>query len=74
MEVEQGLYADLLMDGDSVEVAISPGIAPTVYVIPLDKFVENARRGYDEDRMWEDSYHTFYTYENYCKWFNKNVN
>lgn len=74
VEVEQGLYADLLMDGDSVEMAVSPGPEPTIYLIPFDALVANARDGYDFGQMRNDSYKVFNTYADYCKWFNQNVN
>lgn len=73
VEVEQGLYADLLMDGDSVELAVSPGPEPTIYLIPMDALVANAKDGYDFGQMRNDSYKVFNTYADYCKWFNQNV-
>jgi hypothetical protein len=74
VEVEQGLYADLLMDGDSVELAVSPGPEPTIYLIPMDELVQCAGANYERGKMCRASYKVFEQYNDYCKWFNQNVN
>lgn len=73
VEVELGLTADLLMDGDSVELAVSPGPEPTVYLIPLDELVQCAGANYERGKMCRASYKVFEQYNDYCKWFNQNV-
>lgn len=73
VEVEQGLYADLLMDGDSVELAVSPGPEPTIYLIPMDELVQCAGANYERGKMCRASYKVFEQYNDYCKWFNQNV-
>ena len=74
VEVESGLYADLLMDGDSVELAIAPNGVQPVYLIPIDCLTANSKEGFDPGQMRGDSYKVFKTYADYCKWFNQNVN
>ena len=76
IEVESGLYADIIKDvqyEDDIELAISPGIEPTIYLIPLDKLTANAKENYDAGQMRNDSYKVFNTYDEYCRWFNQNV-
>jgi len=76
IEVESGLYADIIKDvqyEDDIELAISPGIEPTIYLIPLDKLTANAKENYDACQMRNDSYKVFNTYDEYCRWFNQNV-
>ena len=76
IEVESGLYADIIKDvqyEDDIEIAVSPGPEPTIYLIPLDKLIANAKEGFDHDQIRNDSYKVFNTYDEYCKWFNQNV-
>lgn len=76
IEVESGLYADIIKDvqyEDDIELAISPGVEPTIYLIPLGKLTANAKEGFDHGQMRNDSYKVFNTYEDYCRWFNTNV-
>lgn len=77
VEVESGLYADIIKDvqyEDDIELAISPGVEPTIYLIPLDKLTANSKEGFDPGQMRNDSYKVFNTYADYCKWFNQNIN
>lgn len=72
--IEDGLYADILMDMASslnnIELAVCPyGIQP-IYLIPLDKLTANAKEGFDTGQMRNDSHKVFNTYEEYCRWLN----
>ena len=73
VEVEPGLCADLLVDGESVELAIAPHGAQPVYLIPIDCLTANSKEGFDPGQMRNDSYRVFNTYADYCKWFNQKV-
>ena len=77
IEVENGLYADIIKDvqyEDDIELAMSPGPEPTIYLIPLDELVQCAGANYERGKMCRASYKVFEQYDEYCKWFNQNVN
>ena len=74
VEVEQGLYADLLIDGESVELAIAPNGVQPVYLIPIDELSSCSSEKYERKKMCMASYKVFELYDDYCKWFNQNVN
>ena len=76
--IEDGLYADLLMDvspsfGGEIDLAICPhGIQP-IYLIPLETLTADAKQNFDHGQMRKDSFKIFNTYDEYCRWFNANV-
>ena len=74
--IEDGLYADILSDlayGEDIELVICPHGMQPLYLIPLDKLTANAKEGFDHGQMRNDSYKVFNTYDEYCRWFNANV-
>lgn len=74
--IEDGLYADILSDlayEDEIELAICPHGVQPIYLIPLDRLTANAKENFDHEQMENDSYKVFNFYEDYCRWFNTNV-
>lgn len=76
--IEDGLYADLLMDvspsfGGEIDLAICPHGMQPIYLIPLETLTANARENFDHAQMRNDSFKVFNTYDEYCRWFNANV-
>lgn len=74
--IEDGLYADILMDmasREEIDLAICPyGVQP-IYLIPLETLSANAKENFDPGQMRNDSFKVFNTYKEYCQWFNTNV-
>lgn len=74
--IEDGLYADILMDmafREEIDLAICPyGVQP-IYLIPLEMLSANAKENFDPGQMRNDSFKVFNTYKEYCQWFNTNV-